>query len=38
MYLENKRLVEDGVQRLLVHLGVKLLLLIREEQDFNVRI
>ena len=38
IYLEYKCLVEDGVERLLVHFGVKLLLLVGEEQDFDVRI
>lgn len=36
--LEYKRLVEHRVQCFLVHFGVKLLLLVRQEQDFNVRI
>lgn len=36
--LEYKGLVEDRVQCFLVHFGVKLLLLFRQELDFNVRI
>lgn len=36
--LEHKRLIEDRVQCFLVHFGVKLLLLLRQELDFNVRI
>lgn len=37
-HLEDKGLVEDRVQRLLVYFGVKLLLLVREEQDSDIRV
>lgn len=37
-HLENKCLIEDRVQCFFVHFGVKLLLLVREEQDFNIRV
>lgn len=37
-YLENKGLIEYGIQCLFVHLGVKLFLFVREEKDFNVRV
>lgn len=36
--LEHKRLIEDRVQSFLVHFGVILLLLVRLQQDFDVRI
>lgn len=37
-YLKYKCLIEDRVQCFLVDFGVILLLLVRQEQDFNVRI
>lgn len=37
-HLERKGLVEDGVERLLVNLRVKLLLLVREDEDLHVRV
>lgn len=37
-HLEYKRLIEDRIQRFLVDFGVKLLLLVREEHNFDVRI
>lgn len=36
--LKHKRLIEHRVQSFLVHFGVKLLLLVRQQQDFDVRI
>lgn len=37
-HLERKGLIEDGVERLLVNLRVKLLLLVREDEDLHVRV
>ena len=34
--LEGEGLVEDWVKRLPVHLGLKLLLFVREEVDFHI--
>lgn len=35
-HLENKGLIEDRVERFLVNLCVKLLLLVREDKDLHV--
>ena len=35
-YLENKGLIEDRIERFLVNLRVKLLLLVGEDKDFDV--
>lgn len=37
-YLESESLVEDGVESFLVNLCVKLLLLVREHKDLDVRV
>lgn len=37
-YLESKSLIEDGIERFLVNLCVKLLLLVREDEDLDVRV
>lgn len=37
-YLEGKGLVEDGIERFLVHLCVKLLLFVREDENFDIGI
>ena len=37
-HLEDKGLVEHRIECLFVHFGVKLLLLVGEEEDFDVRV
>lgn len=37
-HLERKGLIEDGIESLLVDLRVKLLLLVREDEDLHVRV
>ena len=38
LYLEGELLVEDGIERLPVDLGLKLLLLVGQQVDLHVRV